>query len=337
MKTSFTGRAKAILATVCIAWCGTSAKWALAENDNLAVAGYLPDYRFYIDLNQTALFLDDLYLFSVQLDPARGENMLKGCCLDKDHLQKTKQANSYKLQVAGRQLTQWLTIGGGGRSDGFQALSSKEKYQQFLKGVEMLMKEFDIGGIDFDHEALRTKDDMINYFRMIVTLAPALHKMGLSVSIAIHAGFSIPTQVHEAVDRINVMTYDMPFAGMEEVTRAMETLLDTGIPSNKLFLGIPAYGRHGKDVGRVMTFAEMVDAAETHVLDRVKGPWSEFHYDGPTVVRQKVRWAKQKRLGGVFFWELGQDKQLKTFPGGVLLEAAKDEATKHSPSFSDEF
>ena len=149
------------------------------------------------------------------------------------------------------------------------------------------------------------------------------------------AGFSMPAQVYGAVDRINVMTYDYPFAGLEEVTSSVDTLIDSGIPSEKLFLGIPAYGRHQQNVGNVMTFAEIVDAAGTHVVERVRGPWSDFKYDSPSVVQQKVRLAKEKKLGGVFMWELGQDKQLSNFPGGVLLEAMHSEAEKHE-HLSDE-
>lgn len=327
------------IAAFAACWVVLTTRAVEAQEDRMSVAGYLPDYRFYIDLNQTALFLDDLYLFSVQVDPSLGEKMLQGCCLGQDHLVKAKQANAYKLQVTGRPLAQWLTIGGGGRSEGFQALNSREKYQQFLHSVGMMTMEYDITGIDFDHEALRKRDDMVQYFRLVTTLAPSLRKMGLAVSMAIHAGFSLPARVHEAVDRINVMTYDLPsFASIAEVKHAMESLLEAGIPSHKLFLGIPAYGRHEKEVGRVMTFAEMVDTAGTHGLERMKGPWSEFRYDGPSTVRQKVQWAKQKKLGGVFFWELGQDKQIHQHPGGVLLETAKDEASKHSPppSSSDE-
>uniref|UniRef100_A0A7S3L410 GH18 domain-containing protein n=1 Tax=Amphora coffeiformis TaxID=265554 RepID=A0A7S3L410_9STRA len=296
----------------------------------LAVAGYLPDYRFYIDLNQTALYLTDLYLFSVQMNPTLGEMMLTGCCLGQDHLVKAKQAVAYKKEVSGRQLTLWLTIGGGGRSEGFQTLNGKEKYRQFVKAVELISKEYGIGGIDFDHEALRNHQDVVGFFRFIVAVAPALRKLGLSVSIAIHVGFSIPAQVYEAIDRINVMTYDYPFARLEEVTSSINTLIDSGIPSEKVFLGIPAYGRHQQHVGRVMTFAEIVDAAGTHVVERVQGPWNEFKFDPPSVVRQKVRLAKEKRLGGVFMWELGQDKQLNIFPGGILLEAMQSEAEKHT-------
>ena len=97
---------------------------AAADGDRLSVAGYLPDYRFYIDLNQTALFLDDLYLFSIQIDPSKGPNMLKdACCLSKDHYNKAQQASTYKQQLSGRPLQNWVTLGGGGRSDGFLYVS----------------------------------------------------------------------------------------------------------------------------------------------------------------------------------------------------------------------
>ena len=295
---------------------------------SLNVAGYLPDYRFYINLNQTALHLTDLYLFSMQLNPDKGEDMLKGCCLGSDQLTKAQQAAAYKMETTGQSLKQWIVLGGGGRSEGFLTLKGPEKYRQFIMALSSLTREYGIEGVDFDHEAMRSREDVMDFFRLVVGLAPALRKLGLSVSIAIHAGFMVPNQVYQAVDRINVMTYDYPFASVDEVKGTMDALIAAGVPSNKLFLGIPAYGRHNQEIGKVMTFAEIVDAAGTHELDEgtVRGVWNEFQYDSPRIVRRKVLLAKQKNLGGVFLWEVGQDKQSRLYPGGILLEMMQKEA-----------
>lgn len=185
-------------------------------------------------------------------------------------------------------------------------------------------------GIDFDHEALQSRENAEQYFQMILTLAPSLHKMGISVSMAIHAGVSLPEKVYKAIDRINVMAYDFPFAGLDEVEWSINNLLDKSVPSKKLFLGIPAYGRHRHEIHNVKTFAEIVDMAGTHDVDHAKGAWSDFMYDSTAMVQQKVNFAKEKNLGGVFIWELGQDKQVPTFPGGILLEAVRSEASNQN-------
>jgi GH18 family chitinase len=300
--------------------------WPHFSTADLEVAGYLPDYRFYINMNQTALHLTDLYLFSMEINPNLGERMLHGCCLDRDHFAKAEQAAMYKKEMTGKDLRRWVTLGGGGRSEGFRLLKDQEILGQFIKAIKSLSAQTGIVGIDFDNEALRSRDDVVDFFRMIVAVSPVLQKSGMMVSMAIHVGFTVPLQVHNTVDRINVMTYDLPFARIEQVEAYIDSLLKDGIPSTKLFLGIPAYGRHQRDFSRVMTFAEITDAAGSSVFGSVDGVWNDFEFDSPTVVRQKVQLAREKHLGGVFVWELGQDKQLPAFPSGVLLEAMKQEA-----------
>ena len=49
--------------------------------------------------------------------------------------------------------------------------------------------------------------------------------------------------------------------------------------------------------------------------------WKGYRFDSPDDVRAKVRYVKELVLGGVFLWELGQDKQ-EEGAGGMLLEAA---------------
>jgi hypothetical protein len=91
-------------------------------------------------------------------------------------------------------------------------------------------------------------------------------------------------------------------------------------------LGIPTYARHTQNPGSVKTFAEIVDAIEkeTDLPAKFDGQndWHGLRYDSPQAVRDKVDYAKRKGLGGVFFWELGQDKQHASAAGGMLLEAA---------------
>jgi GH18 family chitinase len=105
----------------------------------------------------------------------------------------------------------------------------------------------------------------------------------------------------------------------------LDELIAAGVPSRKLFMGIPAYGRHEREVGRVMSFAEIVDAAGTQEPETVQGYWNDFKYDTTTIVRRKVQLAREKNLGGVFMWEVGQDKQTDDNTGGLLLETLANE------------
>lgn len=302
-----------------------------SKKDDFSISGYLPDYRFYIDVNETAPFLTDLQLFSVSPKPYFGSRMLKQCCLESHHYEKARQAVAYDKKMTGtHNLNLWVTVGGAGRSSGFAAISEDPvKQKQFIAAILDLVAKEELNGVDFDCEEFFSQQDVDNYLALIVKAVGALHNVGVKVSVAIHADQNLPLKLYRKVDRINLMAYDLPgpyHALQETVEKAVDSLIRSGCPAHKISLGIPTYARHTQNPGSVMTFAEIIDAMEkeTDLSDRFDGQndWKGFKYDSPQAVRDKVDYAKRKGFGGVFFWELGQDKQYASAPGGLLLEAA---------------
>lgn len=300
---------------------------------DFVIAGFLPDYRFYIDLNETAVSLTDVHLFSLEPRPELGAGMLSHCCLDSSHFERARQAVVYKEQtsVGETPLKVWLTLGGGGRSGGFAALKDSKKQQQFLTALLRLAEEESLYGVDFDCEEFVSQADFQNYILLILQACQVLHESNIHVSIAVHPGQLLPPQVYKAVDRVQLMAYDMPgkhHASHPAVEKAVGRLIDSGCPPRKIVLGIPAYARHEDNPGNVKTFAEIVDDVGDLTDDfHSRAEWQGFWYDSPGAVAGKVVYAKQMGLGGVFFWELGQDKQDATAKGGILLEAAARQAT----------
>ena len=112
-----------------------------SDPNDLVVAGYLPDYRTYINVNASSSLLTDLYLFSIE--PARdgsvqGNNV---CCLGKDHFRLLQQAKANSRNGAHRRrpLRVWVTIGGGGRSHHFPGIVGNDDFRKrFLGGLEKL-------------------------------------------------------------------------------------------------------------------------------------------------------------------------------------------------------
>jgi len=153
------------------------------------------------------------------------------------------------------------------------------------------------------------------------------------------------------------MTYDMMQQGsggrrsyhadIALAKSAVEGLVKSGCPPSKIMLGIPAYARHWDNPGDVKSYAELIDelektrkVASTSTSENDEQPLlnredvEKFHefngyiVESPKRVREKVEYARNRNMAGVFFWELGQDKQhLSIAPGGILLESAAAAAT----------
>lgn len=314
-----------------------------------AIAAYLPDYRFYINTNQTAPFLTDLILFSIEPTIPSSTSDHYGCCLHPDHFQQARLAVLYKQEQLGQRLPiddrdelgeklrLWVTIGGGGgRSQQF--LSNIRAYPQELANLirDVALAER-LHGVDLDCESVTTMEQYNMYLSWIHRHAiPTFHAAALNVSLALHPNMMIPSIVASEIDRIHMMTYDMvngPYHADPTMTEHVITtfLQQTLVDSHKVLLGIPAYARHKDNPGAVQTFAEMVDSKLAHnptthrvAIQRLSS-WKGYMGDSPAMVRKKVGIARKLKLGGVFIWELGQDKRDPMFhAGGYLLEAAAD-------------
>lgn len=184
-------------------------------------------------------------------------------------------------------------------------------------------------GIDLDLYAPRSQQEHDNYIVFLKEASKAWREAGFLVSIAMRPNHRFPESVFLLVDRVNLMTYDMietgkSHASFNNVQASIQNMLHLGCPANKLHVGIPAYARHETSPGRVKTFAELFDD-ETEV-ERLLSSGSTadgFLFDAPPDIRKKVKLCHNLELGGIFFWELGQDKQDDALgQGGILLEAA---------------
>lgn len=157
-------------------------------------------------------------------------------------------------------------------------------------------------------------------------------------------GMKFLAQIYSRIDRLHLMTYDMisrdpntandPYhASISKTQEMLEALLQPGggmeQTPEKILLGIPAYARHLQHPGNVKTFAEIYDAVvqesggdESSIDWTTLHSWKGFEWESGERIRDKMQLAREKELGGVFFWEIGQDKVSKLYPRGVLLEAA---------------
>jgi spore germination protein YaaH len=214
----------------------------------------------------------------------------------------------------------------------------------------LLSQDEGLDGIDLDFEGIRSHVEWNAYLSYLSTASAALHQHDLIVTVALHPGHYLPKEICTALDRVHVMTYDMirpnarrldhHHASMRWAMDALEKFVQNGCPPYKLVMGIPAYGRHERDMGLVRTYSEIVDemlmnGEDNDKIDeideleaRIKrirsvDSWDGYRFDSPDDVRAKVEYVTRNGFGGIFIWELGQDKRISGLAkGGMLLEAA---------------
>ncbi len=205
----------------------------------------------------------------------------------------------------------------------------------------------ELSGIDFDFEGIQSIEEWNAYLTFLSFASTYLHRENLIVSVAVHPGQYLPAEVCQNLDRVHVMTYDMMpspqrnsdgmtnnhHASLHSTKGAIAKFIKHGCHPSKLVLGIPAYGRHEKNVGLVQSYSEIVsdvlkefgnnDADLKKTIRSIRF-WNGYWFDSPDDVDEKVKYAMQVGLCGVFFWELGQDKQFGGIAegGGILLEEA---------------
>lgn len=260
-----------------------------------------------------------------------------------------------------------LSIGGWG-ADGFSdACLTQEGRRQLADSLLALMDECGFVGIDVDWEypgvpgtgIVSREEDVENWYALLALLREELdvrerlHGREYFLSVALGAGDSQlavlePERLAELIDQAVVMAYDL--AGFDRITghhsalypeedrplsgaRAVKTLVDSGLPAEKILLGMPAYGRVWRQVSgggdglgqrantsgnKTISFDELLRLEEqgyTRYFDeKAKVPW---WFDGSTYVSgdddrsiaYKGKWVVDNGLQGIAVWQYTQDAE----------------------------
>lgn len=262
------------------------------------VVGYLPDYRAAEFDARRVGGLTDLIVFSAepgatgQLDLSR----LKGVPWAK--------LRAYKTRERVRLL---LCVGGWERSGHFATVvGSAEKRRAFVQSAVRVCLEERLDGVDLDWEHPKDRGEQEGYAALLGELRAGFAPHGLMLSVTIAAWQALPRAGIAAVDRVHVMAYDHDgrHSTLEGAQRDVEKLRKAGVPTDKIILGLPFYGRGVKERSRTLTYGEIVRKYPMKVAsDEVDG----VYFNGPATIRRKTEYAREGGLGGVMIWEIGQD------------------------------
>ena len=206
--------------------------------------------------------------------------------------------------------------------------------------------------VDWEHPSNVSQGN--DYVQMLTALRKELPQPRYLLTSALPAGEWALRNIDlgkasKQLDLVNLMTYDFsgpwtslsghqsqlyspsrPYNDDAKIScdSTVRYFLSKGVPSQKILLGVPAYGRSflgAKGVGSpyngsggeqgTFEYRDLPRSGATVHYDRevsavycIGGDGGFVSYDDPTTVRAKAQYAEQKSLGGLFFWTGTGDK-----------------------------
>lgn len=316
------------------------------ENKKFQKVGYFPSYRNFTVSDMTderlkmvdvACFafasINDNYTLSVQ-EPAKLTALVARC-----------RANGVKVLIS---------LNGGHKL--FAAMTSSPSARgTFIASLRNIVETYGLDGVDNDWEYPKASDGSgAGNTALMKELSAWLHDPTVNklLTMAIAPGkyaasaSGIERECYDYVDWFNIMVYDdfsttvpginhSPFALMQ--TAYDYWVVQKGLPGYKFVGGIPVYGRASgiTQSGTTMGFGTILskggdpDKNEATVTSSTYNsgttPYT-IYYNGRPLVRQKTRFCIDNHLGGVMFWEAGQDCK----DDRSLIKAAFDEVAGYS-------
>lgn len=266
------------------------------------------------------------------------------------------------------------------------AAASEESRTKFAESVRRFILEYGFDGVDLDWEYpvsgghpdnINRPEDKRNYTLLLKKIRETLNdqekKDGKEYLLTIAAGASKShaanmelSELHQYVNYIQLMTYDIngewdeltglnaplykdptsAFSWQWSVQDGIETYVESGVPADKLVMGLPFYGRvfHDADSvnnglyqsfngGTSFSYAKLnsdyinKNGFKRYWLEETEVP---ILYDGNTFISyddeesivKKTDFLKANGLGGAMMWELSQD------PDGILLNSIYEELNR---------
>ncbi len=264
----------------------------------VAITGYLPDYRLESYAPAPRAGIDVLVLFSAEATPSGG--------LDLARLPMAARERARQLK-AQQQCLLLLSVGGWERSAAFPALAADSTARAgFSRHLAGFCREEGFDGIDLDWEHPRNQAEARDFALLLGRIAAEFGPGGLLLTSALAPWQELPAAVYEHLDRIHLMSYDNPgrHSTYESAVADVQRLVDRGAAPDKIWLGVPFYGRKIGNSGDALTYAQIL--AQFHPSTEVDEAGG-YYFNGPQTLQKKARFARERGLGGIMIWELGQD------------------------------
>ena len=312
------------------------------KNTQFQKVGYFPSYRSitamsdeYLQMLDVACYafaeMNDDYTLTIQ-QPAKFQQLVDRC-----------KSLGVKVVIC--------FYGGGSSHEKYvKMVASPENRAKFIASLKKIVETYDLDGVDNDWEYPKTSDNSHKGNTALMReLSSWLHDPAVNklLTMAITPGKyegvtsnGIEQECFDYVDWFNVMVYDDFSNDTPGINHSPFELLEVSynywvvkrsMPKYKFVAGIPVYGRSsglGKSIS--MTYASILAQGGNPDANQATVTSSSYnngqtpfvvYYNGRVLVRQKTRYCIDQGLGGVMFWEAGQDTQ----DDRSLIKAAYEE------------
>ncbi|MEG1149133.1 MAG: glycosyl hydrolase family 18 protein [Niameybacter sp.] len=200
----------------------------------------------------------------------------------------------------------------------------------FLEDLVEFAKLYNIAGYDIDWEYPNTASQWQDYNHLILEASKLFKENGLKLSSAQSRGSGLSLESLNALDRINIMSYDN-YGTMNNhstfynsAVKIIDEFKKKGIPSQKLILGLPYYGvkvdSYFEQWDYKHIYKQMLEEDAYDPGVNIYGGWG---FNGPNLIRDKVVYAIEQDLGGVFCWQMKND--VKDFGNSTSLATTTSE------------
>lgn len=208
------------------------------------------------------------------------------------------------------------SLGGAGGSDLYPKLmETPERRQALNDGILSFCKQYDLDGVDLDIEADVDAVFWETYEDWCLSLRACCDENGYLMTSATACWLSMlaSNRALSCFDFLNVMAYDndgdkSTHSGYDFAVESLEFFrIQRGIPTNRLVLGVPFYGR-GYEADGSLSWTSYVPFSELVAKDPDnynRDSYEGIAYNGAVTMQKKCELAN--RYGGVMIWELSQD------------------------------
>ena len=241
----------------------------------------------------------------------------------------------------------WAVVDNGFNGSFSHSILQYQDQQDMLIGhIVKLAVTYHLDGINLDFEGLLPIDRW-NYSRFVNELAVKLHMHQIQLSVDLPPDYVAGTNngpynhaaIAKAADYVVLMGYDEywlgdpkagPTASLPWVRLAVNDFLKTGVPANKLILGIPFYAedwtvnQKGKVLSSIALSAlessQLVNQLHTHLVwnakegvyftaYRYQKSWHEIWLENRRTLMLFAELARNDKLAGLASWYLGLESK----------------------------